>query len=317
MAETQTVAISAKNLTKKFGESAAVQDLTFSIRKGTIFGFIGPSGCGKTTTVRLLTGIYQPTSGEAMVLGSPPSDFTQSIRQKIGYMPQLFALYAELTIRENLHFAASLYGVGFSRWKRLKQLLDFVELREHQQKVVREISGGMHKRLSLAASLIHNPELLFLDEPTSGVDPVLRQKFWDYFKELQASGRTLIVTTQYVAEASYCDYIGVMAEGRLLMVDTPEELRKRAFGGEVVDIQFSDSVTPEELRSLDKLPFIRSRMLTSANSLRLSVDDAGTAVPELLEWTKANNYEVQSVERYLPPFDDVFVQLMKQEQRSV
>jgi ABC-2 type transport system ATP-binding protein len=317
MADTREVVVSSKKLSKIFGEESAVKDLTFSIPRGSIFGLIGPSGCGKTTTVRLLTGIYKPTSGHVTVLGLQPVNFTQHTREHLGYMPQLFALYPELTIRENLHFTASLYGVGLSRWKRIHQLLDFVELREHDTKIVRQISGGMQKRLSLAASLVHNPELIFLDEPTAGIDPILRKKFWDYFKTLQESGRTLIVTTQYVSEAAYCDFIAVLAEGKLLMVDTPEGLRNRAFGGDIVNIEFRDPVTSEQLRSLSDLPFVKSKALQTAETLRLSVEDAGTAVPALIEWSKVNHFEVQSVEKFLPPFDDVFVKLVQQEQSVV
>jgi ABC-2 type transport system ATP-binding protein len=175
------ILISSKDLTKQFGDQVVVDRISFEISAGSIFGFIGPSGCGKTTTLRLLTGIYHPTSGEVSVFGVSPKSFTLVEREKVGYMPQHFVLYPDLTISENLSFAASIYGVGGGRHKRINELLEFIELTEHRKKLVRHVSGGMKRRLSLASTLVHSPKLLFLDEPTGGIDPVLRRKFWDYF----------------------------------------------------------------------------------------------------------------------------------------
>jgi len=204
--------VEAHEVTKKFGDEVAVNSLNMQVPRGTIFGFIGPSGCGKTTTVRMMTGIHRPTSGELTVLGKNPIHFSKSDQEQIGYLIQNFVLYPELTVWENLNFAASFYGVTLFRQRRLNQLLEFVELKEDKGKLAGALSGGMKRRLSLAATLVHNPELLFLDEPTAGIDPLLRRKFWDYFKELQEEGHTLFVTTQYVGEAAYCDLVGVMYE---------------------------------------------------------------------------------------------------------
>ena len=214
--------ISVQHLTKKFGDETVVQDVSFDVPRASIFGFIGPSGSGKTTTVRLLTGVYTPTEGQVTVLDRSPAKFSQSDRTRLGYMPQLFVLYPNLTVWENLNFAASLYGMGLRRGKRLKAALTFVELDEHRSKLARNISGGMLRRLSLAATLVHDPELLFLDEPTAGIDPVLRHKFWDHFRELKSQGRTIFITTQYVSEADNCDLVGVQNNGKLLLVDTPQ-----------------------------------------------------------------------------------------------
>ncbi|MBE7549602.1 MAG: ABC transporter ATP-binding protein [Anaerolineales bacterium] len=306
--------IEAKGVTKQFGNEVAVQDITFEIPQGTIFGFIGPSGCGKTTTVRLLTGLYEPSAGEVWVLGKHPKKFSQHIQRKIGYMPQLFALYQDLSVWENINFAASLYGVSLRRGRRLNHLLDFVELNEHKHKLARNISGGMQRRLSLAAALVHNPELIFLDEPTAGIDPVLRRKFWDHFKELQNQGRTLFVTTQYVGEAAYCDYVGVLSQGRLLMIETPDGLRQRAFGGEVVDLRTAERIGYGDLQQLYQVPGVQGEIQRIDNStIRLTVDEASTAMPALLEWCQAQNLKVESIQEYLPPFDDVFVELVKKE----
>src|ERR1041384_4072758 len=167
--------IKARELTKVFGGEVAVNAISMDVPEGAIFGFIGPSGSGKTTTVRLLMGLYEPDSGEVSVLGARPSRFTRSDRERIGYLPQLFVLYPDLTIWENMNFAASLYGVPFLRSRRLNQLLELVELKEDKHKLVRNTSGGMQRRLSLAATLIHDPDLIFLDEPTAGIDPILRK----------------------------------------------------------------------------------------------------------------------------------------------
>jgi ABC-2 type transport system ATP-binding protein len=298
-----------------FGEEAAVDSLTMNVPHGTIFGFIGPSGCGKTTTVRLLTGVHKPTSGQATVLGKNPYEFSKSDREKIGYLIQNFVLYPELTVWENLNFTASFYGVGlFGRPKRLNKLLEFVELTEDKGKLAGALSGGMKRRLSLAATLVHNPELLFLDEPTAGIDPLLRRKFWDYFKELQNEGHSLFITTQYVGEAAYCDLVGVMYDGRLLMVETPEGLRKKAFGGEIVSIKTSEWIKFESRKKLESLPFVHGKIkVISDQEIELIVDEASTAIPALIEACKAERINIETIEEILPPYDDVFVKLIEKE----
>lgn len=305
------IVIHTESLTRKFGGETAVEDLSFDIPKGKIFGFIGPSGSGKTTTVRLLTGVLYPTSGQASVLGRPPFAFTQRNRQRIGYMPQLFVLYPSLTVWENMNFVASLYGMGLFRGKALHRALDIVELDKDRNKLARDLSGGMQRRLSLAATLVHKPELLFLDEPTTGIDPVLRQKFWDHFKALQGEGCTIFLTTQYVGEAAYCDMIGLLSKGRLLMVDTPEGLRRRSFGGDLVEVSTGSPVDYNLLQSMRQLPFVHNVSRLDQSTLRLVVDDASTAIPAMIEWCKAQNIQVESISQYTPPFDDVFVELVK------
>ncbi len=305
--------IHALGVTKQFGSEIAVQDVTFDIPRGKIFGFIGPSGSGKTTTVRLLTGLLEPTKGEVKVLGRTPVTFTQHAREKIGYMPQLFALYPGLTVWENMNFVASLYGMGLFRGKHLRDALELVELEQHRHKLARDLSGGMRRRLSLATTLVHKPVLIFLDEPTTGIDPILRHKFWDHFKRLQDAGRTLVLTTQYVGEAAYCDMIGVLSEGRLLMVETPEGLRRRAFGGEMVDLRTFARVDYDSLQLLRRLPFVNNIARMSDLDVRLVVAEASTAIPAILEWCKQKNISVESITEYIPSFDDVFVELVKKE----
>ncbi len=306
--------INVQHLTKKFGDETAVQDVSFDVPRASIFGFIGPSGSGKTTTVRLLTGVYTPTDGSVFVFDSKPADFSQSERARLGYMPQLFVLYPNLTVWENLNFAASLYGMGLFRGKRLKDILKFVELYEHRSKLARNISGGMLRRLSLASTLVHDPQLLFLDEPTAGIDPVLRRKFWDHFRELKNQGRTIFITTQYVSEADNCDLVGVQNNGKLLMVDTPRGLRHQAFGGDMVDFrttQLFDFQAEAKLRSLSLVRAKTTR--TGSNSMRIIVDDASTATPGLMRWAQQQNIQVQAVDEYTPSFEDVFVELVRPE----
>jgi ABC-2 type transport system ATP-binding protein len=306
--------ISVQHLTKKFGDEAAVQDVSFDVPRASIFGFIGPSGSGKTTTVRLLTGVYTPTEGQVTVLDCSPAKFSQSDRARLGYMPQLFVLYPNLTVWENLNFAASLYGMGLRRGKRLKAALAFVELDEHRSKLARNISGGMLRRLSLAATLVHDPELLFLDEPTAGIDPVLRHKFWDHFRELKGQGRTIFITTQYVSEADNCDLVGVQNNGKLLLVDTPRGIRHHAYGGDMVDFRTTEPFDFQAEAQLRSLSFVHAKTVrTGSHSMRLIVDQAGTATPELMGWAQQQNIQVQAVEEYVPSFEDVFVELVRPE----
>jgi ABC-2 type transport system ATP-binding protein len=306
--------VSMRNVTKLFGDVTALRKITLDVPRGGIFGFIGPSGCGKTTTVRVLIGNYKASAGEISVLGKSPEAFTANDQRRIGYMPQLFILYPELTVWENLNFAASIYGYPLNRKERLHQLLDLVELTGHEKKLVRNISGGMQRRLSLASTLVHDPELIFLDEPTSGIDPVLRRKFWDHFRFLRDRGHTLFVTTQYVGEAAYCDYVGVMRDGELLTVETPDMLRYKALGGQVVDLRTIDPFTLEQLVQLEDHPRINGEItFLDVLTARFTVDEASKAIPQLLEWCRAQDIAVESINEYVPPFDDVFVMLMEQE----
>jgi ABC-2 type transport system ATP-binding protein len=308
--------IYTKGLTKQFDGVTAVDNLSLQIPPGVIFGFIGPSGCGKTTSVRLLLGVYKPDSGEVQILGRQPEKFSHRERARIGYMPQQFILYPELNVWENMNFAASLYGYPIRRKDRLQELLELVELTGQENKKVRNLSGGMKSRLSLAASIIHKPQLLFLDEPTTGIDPVLRRKFWDYFQELKSEERTLFVTTQYVGEAAYCDYVGVMMDGRLLMVETPEGLRRKALGGEVIHLHLANYLTEEQVNQLKQQPFLTNSTVRYLPNQVMEIvvdDDAGTILPKLLDYVKQRQIDVISAEEYVPPFDDIFVHLIENE----
>jgi ABC-2 type transport system ATP-binding protein len=311
------LAIRTRALTKAFSGEIAVNSIDMDVPEGAIFGFIGPSGSGKTTTIRLLMGLYEPDSGEISVLGARPHNFSRHDRERIGYLPQLFVLYPDLTVWENMNFAASLYGVSFWRTKLLNRLLDLVELKEDKHKLVRNTSGGMQRRLSLAATLTHNPDLVFLDEPTAGIDPILRKKFWDYFKELQEHGHTLFVTTQYVGEASYCDFVGVMSEGHLLTVNTPAGLRREAYGGDIIKLGSTDRIDYNFREEVRNLPDLKTEILNATDyELQLLVPDAAAATPYLVEYFRDRRKEINLVEQFLPSYDEVFVKLIERHRNS-
>lgn len=316
MPASDSAVIEMQGVTKAFGTKVAVENVSLIVPAGQIFGLVGPSGCGKTTTVRMLTGVYTPSEGELHVLGATPQNFDKRVRERIGYMPQLFVLYPTLTVWENLNFVASLYGLTwFFRRKRLKDLLDFVELGPARDTLARDISGGMQRRLELACALVHDPELLFADEPTAGVDPVLRGKFWEHFHHLKATGHSLLITTQYVSEAEYCDQVAVMRNGKLLTVDTPEGLRRQAIGGEVIRLTVDPKDDLNVRRMLHQMSFVgrfeRPRAAPDG-TFDIYVDDAGAVLPELIEsLNQDSTIDIRNAEEYKPPFDDVFIILME------
>ena len=245
---------------------------------------------------------------------------TTRLRKQIGYMPQHFVLYPNLTVWENLNFVASLYGMGyFSRRKRLQYALDFVELSDVRKRLSSQLSGGMQRRLELACALVHDPLLLFADEPTAGIDPLLRGKFWEHFRELRNQGRTLFVTTQYVGEAAYCDLVGVMRKGRLLYVDTPEGLRRKALGGEVISLLVTAARSLDALQLLQRHPAITDvrRSHTQPGLLYIYTEDAGATLPQIFELFKDHpEITIEQAQEYQPPFDDIFIRLMEQEEAN-
>jgi len=225
MRELESHSIHLKKLTKNFGALTAVSNLDMSISKGTLYGLIGPNGSGKTTTIKMLVGLLKPTSGEATILGER-IPIRKNIA-RISYMPQETAIYSDLTVHENLELFAGLYSMDrASLAKRENDLLSMIDLDERRDSLVSQLSGGMRHRTSLACSLIHDPEIMFLDEPTVGVDPELRVGFWKYFSDLKAGGKTIIITTHYMDEASRCDIVGMMRNGKLIAEGTPKNLMR-------------------------------------------------------------------------------------------
>jgi ABC-2 type transport system ATP-binding protein len=226
--------IQAEGLTRYFGDFLAVDHVTFSINAGEVVGYLGPNGSGKTTTIRMLLGLLRPSQGTARVLGYDVVRQSEQLRARSGYMSQKFSLYHELTVGENLAFYAGVYGLRDRH--RLAEVLELVELTGQERQRVSELSVGWRQRLALATAIVHRPQLLFLDEPTSGVDPAARRAFWDLIYKLVEGGVTALVTTHYMDEAEYCGRVGIMRDGRLLALDTPSALKQHAMPGQAWDV---------------------------------------------------------------------------------
>jgi ABC-2 type transport system ATP-binding protein len=307
-------AVVIEDVTRRFGDDVAVDAISLTVRQGTILGVIGPSGAGKTTTVRMLTGALAPSEGRVRVLGEDPQRFRRQTRERIGYMPQLFTLYPDLTTRENVDFVASLFGVLWrTRHRRTREVLELVDLWDVRGRRAGALSGGMQRRLELACALVHNPSLLFLDEPTAGIDPLLRGRIWDELHRLRDEGRTLIVTTQYVNEAEACDAVALISGGRLIALAPPDELRRSAVGGDVIEVEIAAAFEGVSLRDL---PSVRSVEQVDPQHLRVIVDDAGSALPDVVEAIRQRGGDVASASEARPSFDTVFATLVERDREA-
>lgn len=296
---------------KSFGDTSVLQELTLTIPQGQIFGVIGPSGCGKTTAIRLLVGVLAPTSGTVEVLGVAPARFSTREREQIGYTPQGFYLYPTLTVLENARFVAGLFGVSWlRRRRRVRAVLQFLEIWDARNRLARDVSGGMQRRLALACALIHDPQLLFVDEPTAGLDPILREKIWDHLRDLRDQGRTIVVTTQHIEEAAYCDTVAVMNEGRIAAVGTPDELRRQAVGGQVLEVEGEYPLTRDDVVALWNLDGVQSVERQTDRSLKLMVEDATASAPAVTRILTERGHEVTAVRPYVPTFDEVFLAIV-------
>jgi ABC-2 type transport system ATP-binding protein len=307
-------AIVVAGASKRFGNLVALEEVSLNVPYGTTLGVIGPSGAGKTTTIRLMTGGLAPSSGEVRVLGENPRRFRRQTREQIGYMPQSFVLYPDLTAAENVGFMASLFGMLLRRrGQRVREVLQLVDLWDARNRKASQLSGGMQRRLELACALVHEPQLLFLDEPTAGIDPLLRKSIWEELHRLRDSGRTLIVTTQYVGEAEECDQVALIAEGRLIAFAPPEQLRQSALGGAVVEIETARAF---DGRVLESVPEVRSIRQPGPRNVWVIAEDAGAATPALVEAASAAGAEVVSAREYRPSFDEVFAELVNRQQAA-
>jgi len=229
--------ISVRNLVKKFGGFVANDNLNFEVFKGEIFGFLGANGAGKTTAIRILSGLSSPTSGEVIVAGIDASRKPEKIKRKIGYMCQKFSLYEDLTVKENIMLYGGIYGMKKSLIKeRTDSMLDRLHFREYENKLIAELPLGLRQKLAFSVAVLHEPKIVFLDEPTGGVDPITRRQFWEMIYETAARGITVFVTTHYMDEAEYCDRVSIMSEGRIVALDTPANLKKQYDAASVEDV---------------------------------------------------------------------------------
>lgn len=306
--EADSLAVITTNLTKRFGDFLAVDHINFSIPRGEIFGFLGPNGAGKTTTMRMLLGLLQPTDGAATVLGFDVVREVAEIRQRIGYMSQRFSLYNDLTVAENLNFYGGTYGVRGRRLRQRKEyILHMAGLEGRERELTKNLSGGWKQRLALGAAIIHEPEMLFLDEPTAGVDPISRRAFWELLYELAEGGTTIFVTTHYMDEAEHCQSLAFIQRGRLVAEGSPQEIKLSQMPGEVLEI---DCAEPDQamqvLRGMNAFAEVAlyGALIHVVTPEGVSADLQKPLIEEALAEARL---EVNSIDRIAPSLEDVFI----------
>ncbi len=293
------------NLTRRFGDFVAVDHISFIVNTGEIVGYLGPNGSGKTTTIRMLLGLLKPSEGSASVLGFDAFRQSEQVRARVGYMSQKFALYDELTVWENLTFYGGVYGIRDR--KAIKATLALIGLAGHEAELARALSVGWRQRLALGIALVHQPRLLFLDEPTSGVDPTARRVFWDLIYGLAAGGVTVFVTTHYMDEAEYCGRVGIMRDGRLLAMDTPAQLKRTVIPGDVWELHAEP--LQGGLEACNKCAGILRVGLTG-DHLRV-IAERDLSEKQLRRGIRSNGLSILALERGEPTLEDVFLSLAK------
>ena len=300
--------ILTENLTKRFGRILAVAGLNLAVRREEIFGLVGPDGAGKTTTIRMLAAIMNPTKGWARVAGYDTVRQAEEIKRIIGYMPQHFSLYGDLTVMENLTFFADIFDVrGEERRRRIERLLEFARLAEFKNRRAAQLSGGMQKKLALACTLIHRPQILLLDEPTTGVDPVSRREFWDIISELHLAGVTILISTPYMDEAERCSRVGLMFEGQLIVCDEPDNI-KGLVTGELIELRPSDVWRAREIAAeMDGVQEVQ----TYGDLLHIFVDDAARRMPQVEARLLAQGIAVEGIRQTRPRMEEAFISLIR------
>jgi ABC-2 type transport system ATP-binding protein len=307
-------AVEVERLVKRFGAFTAVDDVSFRVARGEIFGFLGPNGAGKSTTIRMLCGLLGPTSGHASVGGFDVATEPERIRENIGYMSQKFSLYDDLTVGENIDFFAGIYGVPrAARPERKQYALRMAGLEERRNDLTRLLAGGWKQRLALGCAILHEPPILFLDEPTSGVDPIARRAFWELIYELSAAGRTVFVSTHYMDEAEYCHRLALMHRGRIVAMGAPKELKETLGGHALLRLDSADPL--ETMRTVENLPGVRDVAVFGAG-LHVRVPEAAPAMARIREALAARGLEVRRLEPIQPSMEDVFVALIEAEERK-
>jgi ABC-2 type transport system ATP-binding protein len=303
------LSIQTTNLTKNFGSLNAVRDLNLEVKTGEIFGLVGPDASGKTTTIRMLCGILPPDRGEARVAGCDIRKEAEFLKEKVGYLPQRFGLYGDLTVLENIHFYADLYQVSKKERKgRIERLLRFADLRPFGKRKAQDLSGGMKQKLGLICALIHTPQILFLDEPTTGVDPLSRRDFWVILYDLLKEGVTILFSTSYLDEAERCSRIGLIYQGELLIADTPSAV-KAQIGRTVLELRLEDH--RKGMKMLEGNKSLRSLVL-SGDKIHAMVDDPQEGERVIREVLKTEGMEILSLIEVGPSLEDVFVSIIRE-----
>lgn len=296
-----------EDLVKRFGDFVAVNHISLETREGEIFGFLGPNGAGKSTTIRMLCGLLTPTSGRAIVAGYDVAREPESVRQNIGYMSQKFSLYNDLKVVENLRLFAGLYSVPAEKLKeRMDWALDMANLKGQENLIVATLPGGWKQRLALGCAVLHKPPIIFLDEPTSGVDPISRRQFWDLIHNMAGEGVTVFVTTHYMEEAEYCNRLALIFRGRMVALGTPSELKQKSMKGELLLVECTPLGPAVEV--LQSAPMVMDAAVFG-NALHLVVEQAEAATPEVKKYLAEHGVTVRRIEKIRPSLEDVFVSL--------
>src|SRR5215470_10293135 len=296
-----------EDLVKRFGDFVAVNHISLETRKGEIFGFLGPNGAGKSTTIRMLCGLLTPTSGRAIVAGYDVTLEPESVRQNIGYMSQKFSLYNDLRVMENLRLFAGLYNVPSEKLKeRIDWALDMANLKGQENLIVGTLPGGWKQRLALGCAVLHKPPIIFLDEPTSGVDPISRRQFWDLIHNMAGESVTVFVTTHYMEEAEYCNRLALIFRGRMVALGTPSELKQKSMKGELLLLECTPLGPAVEV--LQSAPMVMDAAVFG-NALHLVVGKADAATPEVKKYLADRGVTVRQIEKIRPTLEDVFVSL--------
>jgi ABC-2 type transport system ATP-binding protein len=299
------VAVEVNELTKKFGDFTAVDHVSFEVPQGRIFGFLGPNGAGKTTTIRMLLGLTRPTAGSAVTLGYRIPEEAGELRPHIGYMSQQFSLYNDLTVEENLNFYGGIYDVTGQELRRRKQyIIDMADLKGREKQLTGNLSGGWKQRLALGVAIIHRPEMLFLDEPTAGVDPISRRQFWDLLYELAEEGTTIMVTTHYMDEAEHCQDLIFMQAGRLVAMGTPEAIKEKKMDGQVLEVAVEQPDRAVTL--LDEAERFRDVSIYG-NLIHVVTPNPEEDRDHIREILKEDGLTVQAIDRIAPSLEDVFI----------
>lgn len=307
--------IVVEQLVKRFGKFTAVDGVSFEVRHGEIMGFLGPNGAGKSTVMRILCGLLRPTEGRAFVAGIDVAQDPEAVRQRIGYMSQKFSLYHDLSVVENLRFFGGIYGVGPDQLEgRVRFAVDMAGLGGREDALVSTLAGGWKQRLALGCAILHRPAILFLDEPTSGVDPSSRRRFWDLIHNLSSEGVSVLVSTHYMDEAEYCSRIALINRGRLVALGSPDELKQRALGGELLHLE-CDAVGPA-IEILNAAPGVRD-VAAFGDALHVLVDDAAKRIAVLPPYLLRHGIGDVRVVRIEPTLEDSFVQLVRGRSREV